>query len=74
MESFTGPVAAGILVSLLNRYVLDFRWCTVVKNWYEGDDDWCDDDDEDETDMTPSSSTAISTAATMTHHIVTHVH
>ena len=76
MEPVTGSVIAGIIVSLLNKYVLDFKWCTVVKNWYEGDDsDWCDhDDDDDESDMTPSSSTAVSTDAIMTHHVVTHVH
>ena len=74
MESVTVPVIAGIIVSLLNKYVLDFKWCTVLQNWYEGDDDeWCD-DDEDESDMTPASSTAISTDAAMTHHVVTHVH
>ena len=74
MESVTVPVIAGIIVSLLNKYVLDFKWCTDVKNWYEGDDDdWCDDDD-DESDMTPASSTAISADTTMTHHVVTHVY
>ena len=69
MESFAGPVAAGILVSLLNRYVLDFKWCTVLENWcdYENEED-------DESDMTPSSSTAISSDTIMTHHSVTHVH
>ena len=73
MESVTVPVIAGIIVSLLNKYVLDFKWCTVLQNWYEGDDDeWCD--DEDESDMTPASSTAISTDTAMTHHVVTHVH
>ena len=51
---------------LLNRYILDFKWCTVVKTWYESDN-WCDGDNEDKSDMTPSSFTAISTDATMTH-------
>ena len=75
MESVTVPVIAGIIVSLLNKYVLDFKWCTVLQTWYEGDDDeWCDDDDDDESDMTPASSRAISTDAAMTHHDVTHVH
>ena len=74
MESITVPVIAGIVVSLLNKYVLDFKWCTVLQTWCEGDEEWCDDDDEDESDMTPASSTAISTDATITHHIVTHVH
>ena len=73
MKPVTGPVIAGIIVTLLNKYVLDFKRCTVVKNWYQ-DDDWCDDDDEDESGMTPSSSLAISTDAAMTHHIMTHVH
>ena len=71
MESFAGPVAAGILVSLLNKYVLDVKWCTVLQTWCEGDDN---DDDDDESDMTPSSSTAISSDTIMTHLIVTHVH
>ena len=74
METLAGPVIAGVIVSLLNKYVLDFKWCTVLQTWYEGDDDWCDDDDKDESDMTPASSTAISTDAAMTHHVVTHVH
>ena len=74
MESFAGPVAAGIIMSSLNKYVLDFKWCTVLQTWCEGEDEWCDDDDEDEGDMTPASSTAISTDATMTHHIGTHAH
>ena len=75
MKSVTVPVIAGIIVSLLNKYVLDFKWCTVVKNWCEGDDDWCNNtNDEDGSDMTPSSSTAINTDTIMTHHIVTHVH
>ena len=69
MESFAGPVAAGILVSLLNRYVLDFKWCTDLGNWCEREDE-----DDDDSDMTPSSSTAISSDAIMTHHVVTHVH
>ena len=72
MESFAGPVAAGVLVSLLNRYVLDFKWCTDLENWCEYADN--DDDEDDESDMTPSSSTAISSDTIMTHHIVTHVH
>ena len=41
MESVTVPVIARVIVSLLNKYVLDFKWCTVVKDWYEGDEDWC---------------------------------
>ena len=72
MEPFAVPVIAGVIVGLLNKYVLDFRWCTALQTWYEGDD-WCD-DDEGESDMTPSSSTAISTDAAMTHHVVTHMH
>ena len=76
MESVIVPVIAGIIVSLLNKYVLDFKWCTVLQSWCEGDDEWCDntDDEDDESDMTPSSSTAISTDTTMTHLVVTHVH
>ena len=74
MESVIVPVIAGIIVSLLNTYVLDFKWCTVLQTWYEGNDHWCNDDDEDESDMTPASSTAISTDTTMTHHVVTHVY
>ena len=78
MEPFAVPVIAGVIVGMLNKDVLDFRWCTALQTWYEGDDDddeWCDDDDdEDESDMTPASSTAISTDATVTHHVVTHVH
>ena len=70
MESFAGPVAAGILVSLLNRYVLDFKWCTDLENWYEN----ADEDDGDESDTTSSSSTAINSDALVTHHVVTHVH
>ena len=70
MEAFAGPVAAGILVSLLNRYVLDFKWCTLLETLCESEDE----DDDDESDMTPSSSTAISSDAIMTHHVVTHVH
>ena len=69
MEAFAGPVAAGILVSLLNRYVLDFKWCTDLGHWCESEDE-----DDDDSDMTPSSSTAISSDAIMTHHVVTHVH
>jgi len=70
MESFAGPVAAGILVSLLNRYVLDFRWCTDLGHWCESEDE----DDDDKSDTTSSSSTAINSDAIMTHHVVTHVH
>ena len=59
MESVTGPVIAGIIVSLLNKYILDFKWCTVLQTWYEDDEGWCDDtdDEDDEFNMTPSSST-----------------
>ena len=74
METLAGPVIAGVITSLLNKYVLDFKWGTVLQTWYEGDDDHRCDDDEDESDMTPASSTAISTDATITHHIVTHAH
>ena len=77
MEPFAVPVIAGVIVGMLNKYVLDFRWCTALQTWYDGDDDnewYDDDDDEDESDMTPASSTAISTDATVTHHVVTHVH
>ena len=70
MEAFAGPVAAGILVSLLNRYVLDFKWCTDLENCCEN----ADEDDDDESDMTPSSSTAISSDAITMHHVLTHVH
>ena len=70
MEAFAGPVAAGILVSLLNRYVLDFRWCTDLENWCES----ADEDDDDESDTTSSSSTAINSDTLVTHHVVTHVH
>ena len=52
MEPVTGPVLAGIIVSLLNKYVLDFKWCTVLQTWCEGDDN---DDDDNESDTTPSS-------------------
>ena len=69
MESFVGPVAAGILVSLLNRYVLDFRWCTDLGNWCESEDE-----DDNESDTTSSSSTAINSDTLVTHHVVTHVH
>ena len=54
MESFAGPVAAGILVSLLNRYVLDFKWCTDMQTWCEE----ADEDEDAESDATSSSSTA----------------
>jgi len=37
MDSISGPVVAGIIVSLLNRYVLDFKWCTLPENWYDDD-------------------------------------
>ena len=78
MEPFAVPVIAGVIVGMLNKYVLDFRWCTALQTWYDGDDDneWYDDDDddEDESDMTPASSTAISTDTTMTHHVLTHVY
>ena len=75
METIAGPVTARIIVTLLNKYVLDFKWCTALHTWCEGDDKWCDDDDEnDESNMTPASSTAICRDAIMTHHVVTHVH
>ena len=70
MESFAGPVAAGIIVSLLNKYVLDFKWCTDLENWCES----AHEDEDDESDTTSSSSTAINSDAIMTHHVVTHVH
>ena len=73
MESITGPVVAGIIVSLLNRYVLDFKWCALPENWYD-DDVEVEVDDEIESDVSPSSSTAISSDSILTHHIVTHVH
>ena len=38
-----GPILAGIIVSLINRYVLDFRWCASVE---QGS---CDSDSEDST-------------------------
>ena len=70
MESFVGPVAAGILVCLLNRYVLDFKWCTDLENWCEN----VDEDEDAESDTTSSSSTAINSDALVTHHVVTHAH
>ena len=73
MDSISGPVVAGIIVSLLNRYVLDFKWCTLPENWYD-DDVEVKVDDEIETDTSSSSSTAISSDSILTHHIVTHVH
>ena len=73
MDSISGPVVAGIIVSLLNRYVLDFKWCTLPENWYD-DDVEVEVDDEIESDVSPSSSTAISSDSILTHHIVTHVH
>ena len=63
MESFAGTVAAGILVSLLNRYVLDFKWCNVVENWCKYGDD-----EDEKSDMMPSSSTAIPTVMHLMHH------
>ena len=72
MESIAGPVVAEIVVSLLNRYVLDFRWCTLPETW--GDDDVdvvCQ--DVVESDMSPSSSTAISSDMFLTQHIVTNM-
>ena len=71
MDSISGPVVAGIIVSLLNRYVLDFKWCTLPENWYDDD---VEVDDEIESDVSTSSSTAISSYSILTHHIVTHVH
>ena len=59
-----GPIVAGVIVSLLNRYVLDFKWCAVI----EAEDS----DSEDSNDSTPSQS-AVNSDAIMTHHCV-HVH
>ena len=60
-----GPILAGIIVSLINRYVLDFRWCASVEQ------DACDSDSED---SSPSQS-AVNSDAAMTHHCVpAHVH
>ena len=60
-----GPILVGIIVSLINRYVLDFRWCASVEQ------DACDSDSED---STPSQS-AVNSDAAMTHHCVPpHVH
>ena len=73
MDSISGPVVAGIIVSLLNRYVLDFMWCTLPENWYD-DDVEVEVEDEIESDVSPSSSTAISSDSILPHHIVTHVH
>ena len=73
MESITGPVIAGIIVSLLNRYVLDFKWCTLPKNWHDVNVD-VDCEDEVESDVSPSSSTAISSDNFLTHHLSTHVY
>jgi len=70
MDSISGPVVAGIIVSLLNRYVLDFKWCTLPENWYDDDVEV----EVDETDASSSSSTAISSDSILTHHVVTHVH
>ena len=70
MESFAGPVAAGILVSLLNRYVLDFKWCADLETLCEG----VDEDEDTESDATSSSSTAINSDTLVTHDVVTHVH
>ena len=70
MESFAGPVAAGILVSLLNRYVLDFKWCANMQTWCEE----ADEDEDADSDATSSSSTAINSDTLVTHHVVTHVH
>ena len=70
MDSISGPVVAGIIVSLLNRYVLDFKWCTLPENWYDEDVEV----EVDETDASSSSSTAISSDSILTHHVVTHVH
>ena len=69
MDSITGPVVAGIIVSLLNRYALDFKWCTLPENWHDVDVD-CE--NEVESDVSPSSSTAISSDMFLTHHISTH--
>ena len=60
-----GPIVAGVIVSLLNRYVLDFRWCAVVE------EEVCDSDSEESNDSTPSQS-AVNSDAIMTHHV--HVH
>ena len=63
-----GPIVAGVIVSLLNRYVLDFRWCAVVEEAV------CDSDSEDSNDSTPSQS-AVNSDAIMTHHcVLAHVH
>ena len=70
MESFAGPVAAGIIVSLLNRYVLDFKWCADLETWCEE----ADEEEDAESDATSSSSTAINSDTLVTHHVVTHVH
>ena len=70
MESFAGPVAGGILVSLLNRYVLDFKWCADLENLCEG----VDEDEDAESDAKSSSSTATNSDTSVTHHVVTHVH
>ena len=63
-------MAAGILVSLLNRYLLDFKWCADLENWCENADEGKD----EESNTTSSSSTAINSDALVTHHVVTHVH
>ena len=73
MESIIGPVIAGIIVSLLNRYVLDFKWCTLPEDWHDDDVDVkCE--DEVESDVSLSSSTAISSDMFLTHHISTHAY
>ena len=70
MEGVGGPIFAGIVVSLINRYLLDFKWCGLLESWCE------DDNEENETDsnVSPSSSTAISSDMFLTHHLSTHVY
>ena len=70
MESFVRPVAAGIIVGLLNRYVLDFKWCADLEAWCQN----VDEDEDAESDTSSSSFTAINSDALVTHHVVTHVH
>ena len=63
--SIGGPILAGIVVNLINRYVLDFRWCASVEQ------DACGSDSED---STPSQSAVNSDAAMKHHFVLAHIH
>ena len=58
-------MGAGIIVSLINKYLMHFNWCGTVR------EDLCEDNDDD---STPSKSTAINSDAYPTHQCVTYVH